>query len=255
MDQEVVNSLAVDIAMILVAAIALIVSVIALLRSSSAIETQLTDLISSRGSEVMNKSLDSKDEMKMYNHVKEEYCNAFEFACSQYLRLRISRFQFKKLYKNMIINMVESDSYKDLYFPDNALTDYVDTMKVYKKFKKKGNRMEFKEYKSLNDLSDAYKRTNYNNRYELLMKELDSKKLVEIKETKVYAQKNLDVLNRIPMALSLITLMVSMIDNIFLKISGLFIGVGYFAFAVLKTKPFKYIEFICDEKINELTKK
>lgn len=124
--------------------IAFFLSVIAFARENAYIELEFYQMIDERERYMMSLDPNEEKDSEKYYHSCISIANAYEAICTQYLKFRIPRTTFNFMYKDAIIKIVESDTFKDIYEYNQTLLlnkndiqklPFPNTMKVYKKFK------------------------------------------------------------------------------------------------------------------------
>ena len=128
--------------------VALIFSLINYARENANIELYFYQMIDERERHMMSLDPSNEQVAEAYYHSVVSIANAYETICAQYLSFRIPRRTFRIMYKEAIIQTVESKTFKDIYSYEQTslLNDkeikrlpFPNTMKVYKKFKNKGH--------------------------------------------------------------------------------------------------------------------
>ena len=134
---------------VLISALAFFVSVSSKRSSNASAEISICNMINSTKEKFMDCSKDvakkeqdgtDDDEKRKINNqclavALENYLNACESACQQYLCGNVSKGRFKDAYFSEIQKLVESKSTKKYY--DSVSSKYQSTKKVYKKWFKK----------------------------------------------------------------------------------------------------------------------
>lgn len=135
-----------EIATIIISALALLISIISVVKSSNAsktandlikgqVEMQIRSMITvakEHFSQMSNQLASNPNNEILINSVSaalEDVANAYDEACSKYLDMKVDKERFKKTYVNEIRNLVESNELKDKYtMPQSKFNA---TVKVY----------------------------------------------------------------------------------------------------------------------------
>lgn len=138
---------------IIISALAILVSIVSLIKSDIAsktandlnqrsndftqgqVEMQIRNMITSAKAQlsVMNNQLSQNKENEVlkasFSDACEEVANAYDEACMKYLDGKVDKERFKKAYINEIKNIVENDVFKDKYVMPQS--KFHATVKVY----------------------------------------------------------------------------------------------------------------------------
>lgn len=134
---------------VLISALALLVSISSKKSSNASAEISVYNTINSSKEKIMDCSKDvakkdpsgseDAEERKVKKQcfvvAMENYLNAYENACLQYLCRNVNRKRFKETYSSEIQKLVENPNTKKYY--DSVSSKYQSTIKVYKKWFKK----------------------------------------------------------------------------------------------------------------------